>query len=461
MHRRAALLGGGAVAAGVLAGPALARSEGPNRLQAWLKRWLAAFNDEDLRVYKAFVERTAPSVVPYVDDDLSVRETVGGVELLAAEIAGPNEISALVKDRVWDRRSRVVLRASDSHRLDDIAFAAAPSGPATSRLNEAVALAAIQGKLDAEGKAARLSGAVLVARGDAVILRTAQGLADDVAANSPATRFCIGSMGKMFTAVAVMQAVEAGLVQLDAPVRTYLPDYPNAAVADRVTVRQLLTHTGGTGDIFGPGYDGRRGSSAQPAHLVRLYGERPPQFEPGSRWGYSNYGFVLLGRILEVVRAKPYASLVEDQVFRPAGMASTSMAFDHARPTAAAYTGARATGLKALPPYVGLPAGGGYSSVDDLHAFVAALRNGRLVRRETLAAMVEPRVVAGSAHWGLGFAVRTRNGLSYFGHGGAAPGVNGDLAVFPDYTTIVLCNRGHPAAACVADFMGARLPAAA
>lgn len=450
-----------AVAAAVTAagGAGRAKDRG-DHMRTWLERWLTAFNDPDLGVYKAFVTRTAPTVVPYVDDDLALREVTGGFDLIEVESSGPEAITALVRDRSWDRRSRVRLEAANDRQLTDIGFAGAPAGQTTMRLDEASAIRSAQDKLEYEARAGRLNGAFLVARGETPLLRLASGLADEVATtgNRPDTRFCIGSMGKMFTAVAVMQLVEAGALRLDAALREYLPHYPNAAVADRVTIRHLLTHTGGTGDIFGPAFDGLEGASAAPESLVALYGHRDPEFEPGSRWGYSNYGFVLLGRVLERVRGQDYGALVDAHVFQPSSMVATSLRAADGGRAAIAYTGARATGLKALPRYIGLPAGGGYSTVDDLHAFVASLRKGKLVRPETLKAMSEPQVTAGSGHWGLGFAVRERNGLRYFGHGGSAPGVNGDLAIFPAYTTIALCNRGHPAATCVADFIGARLP---
>jgi CubicO group peptidase (beta-lactamase class C family) len=455
------MLAGSAAISWTLTGSALARPAADSSvLSGWLERWLAAFNDLDLRVYQQFVQASAPTVVPYIDDDLAVRETTGGFELLASELTGSQEITALVKDRAWDRRSKVVLQAAGAELLDDITFGGASASDPTPRLDEAEALRLAREKFDQEGRAGRLSGAVLIAKGDSVLLRAAYGLAEEEArtANTPGTRFCIGSMGKMFTAVAVMQAVEEGMIRLEAPLRDYLPDYPNAAIADHVTVRQLLTHTGGTGDVFGPEYEGHEGSSAEPAHLIGLYGQRDPMFEPGSRWGYSNYGFVLLGRILEIVRQKSYSAAVEQHVFLPAGMRATSLNFAHATSTATAYTGARSTGLKALRPYVGLPAGGGYSTIDDLHAFVIALRNGKLLHDGTLARMTEPLVRAGTSHWGLGFAVRTRNGQPYFGHGGSAPGISGDLAVFPGYATVTLCNRGHPAAVCAADYASVRLP---
>ncbi|HYE47261.1 MAG TPA: serine hydrolase [Caulobacter sp.] len=461
MRRREMVLAGIAAMGMAQSGPTRARpAADPGVLAGWLDRWLAAFNDPDLRVYQRFVQANAPTVIPYLDDDLAVRETTGGFELLASELTAPGEITALVRDRAWDRRSKVVLQVSGAERLEDISFAPAPAGDPTPRLDESGALRAAKQQFERQGRAGRLSGAVLVASGESVLLRAAYGLAEEAArtANTPGTRFCIGSIGKMFTAVAVMQAVEEGVIRLEAPVRDYLPDYPNAAIADRVTVRQLLTHTGGAGDVFGPDYDGHEGSSAEPEYLIGLYGRRDPAFEPGSRWGYSNYGFVLLGRILEVVRRRPYAAVVGDQVFRPAGMEATSLNSAHAAPTAIAYTGARPRGLKALRPYVGLPAGGGYSTIGDLHAFIGALRNGVLLRQATLVRMTEPLVRAGASHWGLGFAIRTRNGQRYFGHGGSAPGISADLAIFPRFATVVLCNRGHPAAVCAADYVGGRLP---
>ncbi|WP_271995872.1 serine hydrolase domain-containing protein [Nannocystis radixulma] len=435
-------------------------TDAPTLLESWLERWLTAFNDPDLGVYKRFVETLAPTVRPYVDDDLSVREVTGGFELITSQVTGPQEITAIVKDRAWDRRSKVVLTASGPDTLDDIAFAGAPAEGTIPRLDQASALTAIETKIRDEARAGRFNGTVLVARGEQVLFSAGHGAVDDEheLPVTPSTRFCIGSMGKMFTAVATMQLVEQGRLALADPLARHLPDYANKALAERVTVEQLLTHTGGTGDIFGPQYDANADALKTPADLVRFYGAREPVFEPGARWGYSNYGFVLLGAILERVTGKPYDVVFHERIFGPAGMKATSQAFASSHATAIPYTGAGATGRKALAPYAGLPAGGGYSTVEDLHAFVVALRRGALVSAATLAAMTTPKVVAGTSHWGLGLPVRTRNGATYYGHGGAAPGVSGDLAIFRDHTTVVLCNRGHPAAVVAADFMGARLP---
>ena len=452
-------------AAGAVIGLSSDQAFGQSRaalLTRWLQRWLAAFNDPDLRVYRRFVETFAPSVLPYVDEDLGVREISGGFELVGVQVTGPDEITAWMKDRRWDRHSRLVLTATDAEQLGDISFASAPISPAIRRLDEGQALAMLAAKLAAESRAGRFSGAVIVARDGEVRFRRAAGIADieGSRANRISTRFCIGSMGKMFTAVAIMQLVESGRLALSDRVGSHLTDYPNRAIADRVTIEQLLTHSGGTGDIFGPDYDANAARLRTTADFIAFYGTRAPDFEPGSRWGYSNYGYVLLGAILERVTGRPYANLVEERVFRRCAMAATSMSFERPYPGAIPYTGAAQTGIRPLAPYAGLPAGGGYSTVEDLHAFILGLGRGRLVSTQTLETMRTPRIRAGAGQWGLGFAIRMRNGVSYYGHGGGAPGINADLAIFPGYQTIVLCNRGHPAAVNVADFIGARLPLA-
>ena len=112
--------------------------------------------------------------------------------------------------------------------------------------------------------------------------------------NTLDTRFRTGSMNKMFTAVATLQLVERGKLSLDDTIGKVLPDYPNTNVASKVKVRHLLSHTGGTGDIFGPKFEAHRLELKTLQDYVKLYGQRDLKFEPGTRWEYSNYGFLLL-----------------------------------------------------------------------------------------------------------------------------------------------------------------------
>ena len=151
------------------------------------------------------------------------------------------------------------------------------------------------------------------ARGDAV---------DGRSPNTVDTAFRFGSMGKMFTAVAIAQLAQAGKLSFDAPLGKYLKDYPNVDVA-KVTLHQLLTHTGGTGDIFGPEFMEKRAELKELRDYVALYGARAPEFPPGSRHQYSNYGFILLGRVIEEVSGMSYDRYVRERIFLPAGMTAT------------------------------------------------------------------------------------------------------------------------------------------
>jgi D-alanyl-D-alanine carboxypeptidase len=428
----------------------------------WLDRWLTAFNAPGAATYPDFVRASIPSLVPYLDEDLGVREASGGFDLLRREATGPNEVTAWLRDRNWDRFSRVVLTLGED-RIEDLSFlgASPPDGFAVTRLGEAGAIAATRAKLDREAGTGRFSGAVLIGRGDDVLMSEAWGAADATGqvAATPETRFCIGSMGKMFTAVGVLQLVQSGRLRLDDTVGDLLPDYPRGRIAETVTVEHLLTHTGGTGDFFGPVYEAQQADLVTPSDFIALFGEREPLYGAGERWGYSNFGFILLGAILERISGRAWQDRLLETVFAPAGMTATSPTVtdeDAAQPL----VGAMQTGLTAKPHYVGLPAGGGYSTTGDLMRFARALRSDALLDATHRALLMTPRVPAGSRRWSLGLSTGSRNGAPYWGHGGSAPGVNADFAVYPGsgLVAVVLANRGHPHAANVADFVGARLP---
>src|SRR5262249_31537562 len=145
------------------------------------------------------------------------------------------------------------------------------------RLSEADALAALRTRLDKDLAADRFAGTVLVGRIEGgtskVLYSGAYGLADREAkiANTLDTRFRIGSMNKIFAATSILQLVQAGKIKLTDPLGKYLTDYPNKDLASKVTIHHLLTHTGGTGDIFGPDYDMHRLELRTLDDYVNLY----------------------------------------------------------------------------------------------------------------------------------------------------------------------------------------------
>jgi CubicO group peptidase (beta-lactamase class C family) len=329
------------------------------------------------------------------------------------------------------------------------------------------ALSARADKLAAEDE---LSGAVLVAQNGRVLFRHAYGLADRKRRipNTIRTRFRIGSMNKMFTAVAILQLVEAGKIKLTAPLGKYLPGYLNREVAHKVTIHQLLTHTGGTGDIFGPDFDAHRKRLRTLADYVKLYGRRGLEFEPGSQWAYSNYGFILLGAVIEKVTGHGYYDYVQAHIYAPAGMTRTG-----SLPESQAVPG-RSIGYMKPPgatewvpntdalPYRGTSAGGGYSTVQDLARFAHALLSHKLLSPDSTNLLITGKVKAGpGARYAYGFEdARDADGNGWVGHGGGAPGMNGDLKIYPKsgYVVAVLANLDPPAAQRISDYLDGRLP---
>ncbi len=334
------------------------------------------------------------------------------------------------------------------------------------RLNEAELALALRAHVDARAAEGAFSGAVLVARSGKVVFSAARGLADreNNLPNTLATRFRMGSMNKMFTATAVLQLVQAGKVKLTDPLGKYLPDYPNRDVATKVTVHHLLTHTGGTGNIFGPEFAAHRPELRALADYVKLYGSRGLAFEPGSRWEYSNYGFLLLGVIVERVSGQSYYDCVRDHIFEPAGMTgSGSEPEDVVVPgRAKGYmrrNGAWVPNTETLP-YRGTPAGGGYTTVGDLLRFATALTGHALLDATHTRLLTAGKVDTGrGGKYAYGFTESIQGGARSVGHSGGAPGMNGDLRIFPEsgYVVIALANADSGASEIVS-WASARLP---
>ena len=312
----------------------------------------------------------------------------------------------------------------------------------------------------------QFSGAVLVAQAGRVETQGAWGLADRErkVANTPQTQFRFGSMGKMFTAVSVMRLLQDGKLDMKAPLGTYLKDYPNTDIARGVTLDNLLTHTGGTGDIFGPEFTAHRLELKDPKDYVALYGARAPLFPPGTRQQYSNYGFMLLGRIVEAASGQSYDDYIAAHIFAPAGMTSTGNlpeTTDLPR-RAVGYTGQPGHLVNAADtlPYRGTPAGGGYSTVGDLGRFADAFMSHRLLdeahtRLLTTGGMTGPD----GKFTPYDFGSKSGEGRVFWGHSGGAPGMNGALRMFPDngQVLVVLANLDPPAAEGMTNFVTDRL----
>jgi D-alanyl-D-alanine carboxypeptidase len=453
-------------------GAAEARRQASLRL---FRAWLAAFNSGDRRRYARFLRRSFPSRVHLLNPEMGFRELTGGFALRKLGRVSPRRVSGWAQERDSDQFVRFVLTVSARTPRKiltlDLAAIPRPAQFPIARLTEAEAIAGVEALLPKRAAADRFSGAALVAKDGRVLFGGAYGPADRerAIANTLETRFRIGSMNKMFTAVATLQLVEAGKLALDDPVGKHLRDYPNADVASKVTVRHLLTHTGGTGDIFGPMFDLNRERLREHSDYVELYGAFPPRFEPGSRFEYSNYGFVLLGALIEAASGTSYYDYVREHVFLPAGMTSTdSLPESEAVPNRSVgymrpYFGARSWQPNTnVLPWRGTAAGGGYSTVGDLARFANALTSHELLSPDSTELLLAGKIDLGYGfRYAFGFVDsrdESRNG--WVGHGGGAPGMNGDLRIYPrsGYVVAVLANIDPPAAQRITDYLDPRLP---
>ena len=439
-----------------------------------MREMLAAFNSGDRETMRRFYEAHEPSRVKQLDDEMAFRQMTGGFDVRKIEKSAPTQITALVQERLSDQFARLILhvQASQPYRIEKGSSFLAIERPAEfplPHLSASDLVSQVKQQLERLTAAGQFSGAVLVANAGSPIFQSAYGFADRAAKtpNGLDTRFRIGSMNKMFTATAIMQLVQAGKIDLDRPFGEYLTHYPNATVSSQVTIRQLLTHTGGTGDIFGPEYQKNRLKLRTLQDYIDLYGNRPLRFKPGSKWEYSNYGFILLGAVIEKVTGQSYYDYVREHVYAPAGMTSTdSEPEDAAVPNRSiGYTSGPAGGLQPNTdtlPYRGTSAGGGYSTVGDLLRFADALEQHTLLDAKYTAMMTAAQTPTPFGDtYGFGFGQQTINGSKCFGHNGGAPGMNGELEICSGYVIVVLSNLDPPAAGRVAEFIGNRLPAAA
>ncbi len=336
------------------------------------------------------------------------------------------------------------------------AAAQAPAPPADARV------ARIDSLVRAFHAVGRFSGAVLVGEGGRVLFEGGAGEANREwhLPNGPAVRFRIASTTKQFTAALVLQLWEEGRLELDAPVGRYLPEYPRPQ-GDRVTLHHLLTHSSGIPDYVGlPGFYAtiaRREHT--PAELVALTSALPLEFEPGSRWSYSNSGYVLLGLVIERVTGKPYERVLRERILDPLGLADTG----YDRPDEVVER--RASGYVAveggyanapfLDPSVVYSAGMLRSTVRDLFRWDGALRAERVFRRPATAARMFTGHVATGAPpgpygygWFVGENTFAGRKVGVVQHGGTIPGFTAGFWRMDDgRVVVVLDNTMSPAVA--------------
>jgi CubicO group peptidase (beta-lactamase class C family) len=300
-------------------------------------------------------------------------------------------------------------------------------------------------------------GTVLVAKQDKILLSEGYGYADLewTIANSPATKFRIGSITKQFTAASVLLLQENGKLNLEEPVKTYLPDAPKAW--DKVTVYDLLTHTSGIPNFTGlPGWDAYKLQDHTPQDDIALFREKPLDFEPGAKFYYSNSNYILLGQIIETVSGMSYADFLQKNIFAPLGMMETGV------DSTSLILPQRAQGYDSVPdgfkhaaylsttiPY---SAGFLYSTVGDLLKWERGLFGGRMLSAASLRTMT----TANKGGYGMGLFIKDAAHHGVITHNGSIEGFDTSLNFYPEkqITIVVLGNVKTDAPDKIAEQLG-------
>lgn len=406
--------------------------------------WLAAFNSNDRAALVKFNTLRFGDAGHNLDYLLDSREETGGLAVVRVERNDAATLVVLTQEKHFPafRRVTVQLKKPGSLLLEEISQEPVP-------MAQADALKALDAFARRMANADRFSGVLAVEQGGKRLYTAQFGLADrehqvPVQRDTP---FLFASQGKMFTAVSVLQLIEAGKLGFDDPIGRYLVDYPDKEMA-KVTVRQLLSHQGGAGDmgVLQPEESANRANVRSINDLIDLNGDRSPEFPPGSRFEYSNYGFVLLGALVEKVSGQSYYDYVAEHVFGPAGMKATGYpTLEQMGTVARGYTQNESGALKPSAdqlPWRGTPAGGGVSTADDELRFVEALKAGRLIPLPLLMEATRQQ----TDWYGYGFISSGPAEFPHWGHGGGAPGNSAALSVYPsnNMTMVCLSNRDPP-----------------
>lgn len=296
--------------------------------------------------------------------------------------------------------------------------------------------------LDKLEKAGKFSGTVLLAKNNDILFKGTYGLAS-IRYNVPNkidTKFNLGSMNKMFTAVAVAQLVEKGKLSYEDLVGKYLDSsWVQPQTAEKVKIQHLLSHTSGLGNFFNKKFwESSRLLYRDIDDWKPLVNDDKPKFEPGSQWSYSNTGMFLLGPIIEKASGQGYYDYIRENIYEPAGMINSGC-FDNDRPVEnlaigyeKKYTDEGFFWRNNIFDHTvkGGPAGGGFSTVEDLFRFARALLEGKLVSKDTVDLLTTPKPELNSPDYGYGFGITARDNETTVGHSGGFTGINSILQIF-------------------------------
>ncbi len=461
-------------AAGTSPGKGSQASNNPASVQA--RKLLEAINSGDRAVMEDYRKANfSPdwADAPEVDVGLYKHKEFGGFDLIEVDDDRPHNLHGWVRARDSDAVLEFVVETEKAapHRVNfvHLDWGNSPTRFRVPRLSEADAIEAWRADTARRAQADKFSGVILLARGGEVLLREAYGFADreGKVSNSVDTRFRTASTSKMFTAAAVLRLVQDGKLKLDDRIGKIVPALADKPISP-ATIHQLLTHTSGAGDFYGPRNDEHRKELQTHDDFIRIFGGDPLLFAPGKKFEYHNLGFMYLGAAIEHVSGRSFYDYLQQAIFDPAGMKHTDTPPVDVDMRGRAKGYFRPPGEREWIPagrhleYRADGAGGAWSTADDMLRFLAALRAQRVLDEKFTRLMFEPKTEAWKGH-GYGYGIwvdEYPGGGLWIGGIGGEMGSNSEAWFNPatGYQVIVLSNFDFGAAKNVSEFVRARLP---
>lgn len=284
-------------------------------------------------------------------------------------------------------------------------------------------------------------GAALIGKNGKVLFEHGYGMADIElnVPNTPEMKFQIGSITKQFTATAIMQLAERGLLSVDDPITKYLTDYPSP-YWDKITIHNLLTHTSGIPSYTNmPDAMSRRALKISLKDLIALFQNMPLNFEPGTQYSYSNSGYVLLGAIIENVSGMSYEDYLRKNIFDPLGMENSGYCHrDIILKNRACGYAENDDGQLINAEFVHMStpfsAGALYSTVEDMFIWDQALYTDKILSKASLERMFTPFL----DNYGYGWVITEVNGHKLISHGGGIDGFSTSFQRWVDDSTCIV-----------------------
>ena len=429
-----------------------------------IKATIAAINANDPDRIREFIKTHCTerfqNFVPmdqHIDVFMSFYQETGGIDFHSIRTYVPErkgETVVILKDRTFGSWRAFVMGFDDKKDslISGLSFSIArtPSNVEEPALNDKQFLQSVEELMEGLIKKNIFSGTFLIAKGDKILMTFVGGEASKRfhVPNNIDTKFNLGSMNKMFTATSIMQLVEKGRLSLDDPISKYVDEsWLPTDITSKITIHHLLSHTSGLGSYFNDTYmKGSRELFRYVDDFKPLVRGEKPAFEPGARFRYSNTGMLLLGVVIESVTGGSYFDYIRKNIYEPAGMTDSdsyemdypveNLAIGYSRDRKGPYGWQNNLYKHVIK---GGPAGGGFSTVKDLHRFARAIQTGKLVSQESLDKMWKDHT---AEYYGYGFSVEEGVNGKVVGHGGGFDGINSNLDIYLDrgYIVAVMSN---------------------